>query len=218
MTSEVQRVRSQQNLGNSRRRQRGVTLLELIVVAAIGIVVTAIAVPNIMTVIYNIRLRSSADAIAGVLQQARILAVKNNAYYVVCNPKFLTCSGGTPNNTVFVDVNGNGVWDKGEPMAQLSGNVVIATTGAPPVATMQLNFAPQSANKPPIFNARGLPCGINGGTCVNVNIDPRSPTVYSYRLYLTDSRGFGKNGWAAVTISPAGRVQTWLWSGSAWGT
>ena len=208
------------NVGKSRRlrSQGGITILELIVVAAIGIVITAIAVPNIMTVIYNIRLRSSADSISGLLQQARILAVKTNKYYGVCATKFQNCNknGTDPANILYIDLNGNGSWDPGEPVAQISGNITIMTAGTPPAGTMGLNFNPATPNTQPYFNARGLPCALNGATCATVLITPAGSQIMSFRMYLTDSRGFGRNGWAAVTVSPAGRMQTWIYTWTQW--
>jgi hypothetical protein len=35
-------------------------------------------------------------------------------------------------------------------------------------------------------------------------------------VYFTDTRTVGTPGWAAVTISPAGRVASWIWNGSSW--
>ena len=66
-----------------RKRQSGFSLIELLVVIAIIMVVAAMATPNVMTAINNIRLRSAASEVAGLLQQCRQAAVRNNRYYTI---------------------------------------------------------------------------------------------------------------------------------------
>jgi Tfp pilus assembly protein FimT len=44
-------------------------------------VIAAIAIPNILLAVSNIRLRASAGDLAGLMQQARIMAAKNNTTY-----------------------------------------------------------------------------------------------------------------------------------------
>src|SRR4051812_25257821 len=60
------------------KKQSGFTLLEMMIVSAIGMVVTMIAVPNMITGISNMRLRSSMTSLAGVIQNCRMLSVKQN--------------------------------------------------------------------------------------------------------------------------------------------
>src|SRR5437879_2812794 len=64
---------------NARRtNQAGFSLLEVMCVALISGIITMTALPNMMNAIGNIRLRSSMTSLAGVLQNCRILAVKQN--------------------------------------------------------------------------------------------------------------------------------------------
>jgi hypothetical protein len=51
-----------------------------------------------------------------------------------------------------------------------------------------------------------LPCTYSGGNCTSAGF------VY----YFMDHRPMGRSGWAAVSISPAGRLKRWFWSGSTW--
>ena len=62
---------------------RGFSLIELLIVVFVVLVIAGIAIPNILTAVANIRLRASAGDLAGLMQQARILAAKNNATYAV---------------------------------------------------------------------------------------------------------------------------------------
>ena len=46
----------------------------------------------------------------------------------------------------------------------------------------------------------------NGGTCTNSGLIE----------YFKDNRIGGSGGWAAISVSPAGRITRWFWNGSAW--
>src|SRR5258708_30902676 len=59
-------------------RTGGFSLIELLIVVFVVMVVAAIAVPNVLLAVSNLRLRASAGDLAGLMQQARIMAAKNN--------------------------------------------------------------------------------------------------------------------------------------------
>jgi prepilin-type N-terminal cleavage/methylation domain-containing protein len=62
-----------------RNAQSGVSLVELLIVVFVALVLAALASPNIMQAVYNLRLVGTAADLAGLMQQARIMASKNNA-------------------------------------------------------------------------------------------------------------------------------------------
>src|SRR5438552_7773359 len=70
----------------------GFSLLEVMGVAVISMVVTMTAMPNMIAGIGNVRLRSSMTSLAGVLQNCRMLAVKQNR---TMSTHFLTTSYGS---------------------------------------------------------------------------------------------------------------------------
>ena len=207
-----------------RKRQSGFSLLELLVVLAIIMVIAAMATPNMINAINNIRLRGSAGEVAGLLQQCRQVAVRNNRYYTVRPTNFAGAQG------AFVDLNYNTTFDNvppaPEPLIQFAANVTVVGAGAPNTANLFANaftpaFVPQAAGVLPSFNARGLPCvGPAGGTppappsVCNIR-DPGGNTV-GFVYYLNQTRPFGAVGWAAVTVTPAGRIRVWTYSGSTW--
>jgi prepilin-type N-terminal cleavage/methylation domain-containing protein len=180
-------------------RQSGFSLVELLVAVIIILILGAVAVPNTATAIANIKLRGSAADFAALVQQARITAVQKNAVYTVL---FGVPSG----NGAYFHV-GNGSYVSGEPMIQFGGNVnqVAAPSGTPSTLDATLGWTPTTGNIS--FNARGLPCDSTATPCgTNVN----------YIFYFKDTRSFGGNGWAAVSITAASRAKVWWWNGSSW--
>src|SRR5947209_17591745 len=59
-------------------RQRGFSLLELLIVVAIIVAVSAFAIPKFQDALADIRLRANANSLSSLLQQARMQAVKTN--------------------------------------------------------------------------------------------------------------------------------------------
>ena len=116
--------------GKGEIQQRGFTLLELCVVVAIGLVLTAAAIPSITQNIQVIRLRNSAENLQGLMQRARQQAVRDNRFYSVIPNAVVGNS-----TLACVDLNRSGacnVGGGGEPAIQMSQNVnVIPWTAAP---------------------------------------------------------------------------------------
>jgi len=200
-------------LGRSRSNQRGMSMVELVIVVAVSLVLAAILLPNAMNSIFNIRLRAAANEVAGLLQQARYQAIRDNTYY----PVRVGTIGST---TVFyVDTSATkntSTWSNSFPSVQLGGRVARQTSGFPAVTSMSLGFTPLAANSIPYFSARGTPCSMNGNVCQNIFVSAGISTIAAYQIFLSDARPGGGTGWAAVTISPAGRVRVWMWDGAKW--
>jgi hypothetical protein len=77
--------------------------------------------------------------------------------------------------------------------------------GAPDlIDTTALGYTAQTGNIS--FNSRGLPCAYSSGVCTN----------YGFLYYFKDTSRMGAKGWAALSISPAGKIKKWFWSGTAW--
>ena len=201
-----------------RKKQSGFSLLELLVVVAIIMVIAAMATPNVMNAINGIRLRGSASEVAGLLQQCRQVAVRSNRYYTV-RPAMVTGA-----RAAFVDLNYNTTFDGGapapEPIIQFPQSVTVVTAGAPNTGNLfsnafQPGFAPLSVL--PSFNARGLPCVGAGNAPPQPNsVCNNNAGAVGFVYYLSQTRPFGAVGWAAVTVTPAGRIRVWTYSGSTW--
>jgi prepilin-type N-terminal cleavage/methylation domain-containing protein len=194
-----------------RGRRRGFSLIELMVVVAIALVVMAVSAPAVMRTYYGYRLRNTASSVAGLMQSARMQAVRNNTTI----PVVLSAD----QRRYFADivpVGGNGLWEPTEPLVELPRNVNLVTAGTPSRVSMNLAFAPvpEPQGSRPNFNARGLPCLFAGANCSNLN----GGNPVGFVLYFRDQRSVGPNGWAAVSISPGGRIRVWTWNGTNWAT
>ena len=215
------------------RFEAGFSLVELVIVVAILLVVSAVAVPNLMRTIAAVRVRSSADTVSGLMQKMRAQAVKDNKFY----------SGVSANLgdslEVCVDLDYSGGCNAGDYVTNLASYTSWVPAGAAPDTTLitcgptlgpakcpagyppGLNFTPEPQTVLPSFSARGLPC-VNplaaatlpvwpAGKCQT--LDPNfggRPVGFLYLLQYTGTAGVS---YSAVAVTPAGRVTSWTYGG-----
>lgn len=187
--------------------RRGFSMLELVIVVAIMVVITALATPYFLNMVSSNKLRSALSRTSGMLQQARMQAARTN--------KTVEIKTATANSTTlgYADFDGDAVWDSTEPSVMLAHEVTIGSSGHPGDATSGLGFTAQSGTGVmPKFNSRGLPCVTSGAMCQNFD----GTNQVGYVIYFQSTNSYGAPRWGAVTITPAGRIRTWLWSGSAY--
>ncbi len=189
----------------TKSNRAGFSLLEVLVVVGIGAIVTATALPNMVTAISNMRLRSSMTSLAGVIQNCRMLAVKQNQ-------TMTTHFSPQPDGVIaYVKLaTDTSTYTTHDSQVELEAPVMETSTpsgpNAPPaVDSTTLGFSsPQNGD--PSFNTTGLPCAYSSGVCPN----------YGFIYYFHDQRPQNKQGWAALSVSPAGRLKKWYWNGSIW--
>ncbi len=213
-----------------RPAQRGFSLIELLVVMIVIVTVSAVAVPQIMRTIQIVRTRSSADQLAGVIQKVRMQAVKDNKFYTAI-PQNIGLT------TKFcLDANWNGICDVNEFGVGLANFMSLAA--APPDTSLitcgplgsipcpagypsGLNYIPQASNVMPSYSARGLPCinktnaatepkfpPVGNDQCVQADPATGVPIGFLYVLQYQNTQSF-----AAIAVTPAGRVTTWTYTG-----
>jgi Tfp pilus assembly protein FimT len=183
----------------------------VITAVAIIMVVAAIAIVNVQRTVRTVRLYGSGTDYSNLLQNARMRAVKDDKYYTV-----LTKTDVNP-AIAFIDINGSGTYDVGEPEMPFRPNTNPATLATgPAVANLKSQFLPPTPSAqasvavgggPPTFGPRGLPCTPVGGACPYL-----TPT--SFVTFIQDANG----GWGAVTVTPAGRIRQWRYdtTGNNW--
>jgi len=195
-------------------RARGFSLVELLIVVFVVMVIAAIAIPNVLLAVSNVRLRASAADLAGLMQQARILAAKNNTIYAV---RYGTRNGA---QIAYIDLNGNGSFDTGEPLVEFSGTTVPASSApsgsggqpSPYVLAGDTGTGSYDNTNTLGYTGRGLPCNYDTTTTpATCSTPPANYFVY----YLTDTRP-GQPGWAAVVVTKSGRCKIVTWNGATW--
>jgi type II secretory pathway pseudopilin PulG len=215
------------------RKQRGTTMIEVVAVVGIMLVLAAILAPRMTRIIGDLRLRSSVDTVGYLLQQDRMRAVRDNKYYTVI-PK-----GGLSSISACVDLNWSGNCDAGDPEVELPQSVSFASgAGVPstlaincgpspsspgpcPAGVTGLNYSAQAPTILPTFDARGLPCinkaGANtepnwGNNDVCLSRVANTQVGFLYTFQYTGV--LGGASYAALAVSPAGRITTWMYGGT----
>ena len=127
----------------SKQRDSGYTLVEILVSIAVVSILAAIAIPSFKYVTTSNRITTEVNTLLGDMQFARAEAIKEGRSVTVCeaNNTYTACGGSTSWDNgwiVFMDLNGDGVWQAGESIlrtqkAFTSGDTFVAdqagTTG-----------------------------------------------------------------------------------------
>src|SRR6266496_1721974 len=200
----------------ARPSSAGFSLVELMVVMAIVLVVSAFAIPTLTTTMDGIRLRGALGSASNIAQRCRMQAVKRNTpqrlhFSTVGSSVALYVTDST-DAAVAPNPGDPQLWAQYWLGSQFSIPGAPAGAGAPPVLTNTLMWGTSTVtlnvNTDPYFNSRGIPCQPQAGAgCINTG-----GFVYYYRY-----QNAGRIRWAATSISPAGRIQSWIWNGTAWG-
>jgi Tfp pilus assembly protein FimT len=199
---------------NSSGRTLGFSLVELMIVIAIIICVSVVSLPTMLHVVADVRTRSTMASLSGIVQECRSYAIKTNKIMTV----HFTTQGGQ--SVAYIQ-------DAAAPTASLAnaekGKVAYLGTGvtkvttptgpSPLTATQMWQSSTLTPNTNEIsFNSRGLPCYYNTS-----NTPATCDLNLGFVYYFTYQPPYGANGWTALSVSPAGRIKNWMWSGSKWG-
>ena len=230
----------------TRGRQDGFTVLEALLVVAILLIVGAMVTPQMFQIIDAQKLQSAAQSYAGLMQVARTRSIQDNQAYQVLSAvnngasvAYVDLNG----NSQWDPQGLNG--SAPEPAVQMPTPIDITQTNAPqgvqgfdtvrPLNTIPvLNLAttPSMVNNSGLpspgiaFNERGLPCQRIAVTapCNNIStVTTGGTSVATPVAWVTYLRWTRRNGsgfdWAAVSVSPAGRIKTWRYqtdNGGSW--
>ena len=189
---------------NKKRAVRGFSLIELLVVMAVMLILAAFTTPITLNTMDSYKLRGNLSSVSGLAQRCRVLALQKNT---TSHLYFQTISGAV---TIYCKTDTTAL-QASDPQLTLDTKFSI---GATPTNTLNASTmwgssgSTFSVNSDPYFNSRGLPCSAPsaGAACSTIN---------GYVYYLKyNSR---TTRWAAMSVSPASRMQNWFWNGSSWG-
>jgi prepilin-type N-terminal cleavage/methylation domain-containing protein len=182
--------------------ERGFSLVELVVVVAMMLTLSAIAVPSVMQSIGVYRLNVAATSLQNIAEVTRFSAIRRNTQI---NLRQTTLNG---QKLFYVDLNGTGSYTNTDPSYLLPLDMQIAPPGAPAASATQLaNTQALSSSGCIGFDSRGI---VNYSTCGS-----GTPVVWFVSIGLSSSN----TGYRAVTVSPMGQAKSWTApSGGIWST
>ena len=199
--------------------QLGFSLVELLVVLAVMLILVAFAIPIAGTTVDTFRLRGTLGSTSNLLQRCRMQAARQNVTQRVHFATdaatnrvvvFVTPASDTNSSTTQLKTDPNVVEQYWFPSQfRLSG----APSGTPAALTglsmWNTSITVTNINKDFYFDSRGLPCDYNTTTSA-------CPATNGFVQYFKYASGGGSR-WAAVSLSPAGRIQSWFYDGGNWG-
>jgi prepilin-type N-terminal cleavage/methylation domain-containing protein len=180
-------------------RDRGFTMLELLVVMTVIMIVTAISMPSFLRAIRTYQLNDAATQVAGVLKFTRYEAIRLNVASATPLKAQVRQTGTAPViSNVFTDSNNNGTVQSREGQIVLSGNVNLVAASTPP-------------------NTAGLATAVGVAALTNVSLtsgfiafDQRGAiTPAAINVLYIGNAALPNLGYRAIVLLPSGSVQIW---------
>jgi Tfp pilus assembly protein FimT len=177
-------------------RMRGFTIVELIVVLAVIMIITAVALPSFIQAYRTYQLNDTATQVAGILKFTRYEAIRLNVTAATPLKAQVRQSGAISN--VFTDSNNDGTLQSTEKQILLSGNVNLVDASTPP-------------------NTSGLATAVGVSALANVSLtsgsmafDQRGAvTPAAVNVLYIGNLALPNLGNRAVVLLPSGSVQIW---------
>lgn len=216
------------------RNSFGFSVVELLMVLSLVFILVAIAVPNIVRATHTSKMRGVVSDFAGLTESQRLYAIRDNRFYST----YILAPSSTAPSQAYVDMfpksstgaSGNGGHSivsgppgtTGDPVIDIFAEITQKTAAdAPSTNNLQgqllpanTTVAPVDATATPItFGPRGLPCTplpVTGGTVCDSSGGPVA--------YWTFFQNSSSSEWGALTVTPAGRIQKWYYTGTQWNT
>jgi Tfp pilus assembly protein FimT len=190
-------------------RTTGFSMVELLVVVAVVMVVSGLAIPQITRTLRTYQVSSAASQIADAIKFSRFEAIRRNSQM-----SFLAWWSGV-RWSVGTDSNADTILQLSERQYEITGNVTLLTAAG----------VPTSATLPAALNVPAITV-LSGATSAKaIFFDPRGavnfpasaggvPTVYVFYVGPTSQ---STQDYRAVVVMPSGAAQVWAGNaGNAW--
>ena len=165
-------------------------------------------------VVSSARIRGTMSSMATYTQRARADAIRTNTtkslWNVLSNGEYFVYSA-DGNDTAPALTAADGLMPAGKQVVYMG-----TPTGAnaPSILDKTMAFGLPVSSTVPVntgtsisFNSRRIPCMWVSGACTSDQ---------AFVWYFVFQPPFGSSRWAALSVSPAGRIKNWYWDGAAW--
>jgi prepilin-type N-terminal cleavage/methylation domain-containing protein len=189
-------------------RQRGLTLVELLIVMAIVGMFTAIAMPNWIALHRRSALRAAALEFTSLFRAARMRAIVSGRSSGV---KFTKAADGTWMYTVYEDGNGDGVRNA-DITSGADRRIAIAKRVLDTVRFVSVGVPSKRIVDPDGDPLRPTDSPVQFGTSYICSFSPLGAST-SGTIYLTDSDG---GAWCVRVYGASAKVRMLRWTGKKW--
>jgi len=172
-------------------RERGFSMIELLVVTGIILLVAAVATPTIMRSLMTYRIGGAATEVSNMLLLTRYEAIRRNTS--------ITCRAEQAEGTwaIWVDRNNDTRRDPEEAVILMPASVQLIDSGDAP-STDSMGF-PRTR---PVTTETGVTFDFRG----QVNFGGAAPAVLTIFIGAPNQPALG---FRALSITPAGKIKTW---------